>query len=431
MKRKPIVAGREKERLLRHFEEKIAGLLERLASFTSGSGEGVTRLLYSPEWLAAQRDVAERMRDEGLAPEFDEVGNVFGRLPGTGGPAGAIVTGSHIDTVAQGGRFDGAYGIAAGLAAVGYLHRTYGLPRRTLEVVSLCEEEGSRFPLAYWGSGSIAGLRSFAQVRAEELRDADGIPFVEAMRSCGFGEGSARPARRGDMAAFIELHIEQGAVLERAGAAVGIVEAIAGQRRIRVEVRGETNHAGTTPMTLRRDALEGACAMISLLRQEALQWGAPLVATVGHIEARPNMPNAVSGEAAFTVDIRHADREALEAFGRRLREAFRQVAAERGLALDCAEWLREEPTPMSAELAAGLADSCAALGLSPLRMISGAGHDAQMLARICPAAMLFVPSRGGISHSPLEYTRPRELAAGALVLAELLYRLGYEEERAG
>lgn len=232
------------------------------------------------------------------------------------------------------------------------------------------------------------------------------------------------------MAAFIELHIEQGAVLEREGLSVGVVDAIVGQRRFVVTVTGEANHAGTTPMHMRKDALEGACAMVILLREEAARHGEPLVATAGRMTVHPNVPNVVPGKVEFTVDIRHSDPVRLEAFCGWFSEAFREAANHRGLAFACAEWFREEPTPMDSRLKGMLDAACGGLGVSYRRMVSGAGHDAQMFSRICPSAMLFVPSRGGISHSPEEYTAPSELAVGALVLAKLLYRLGYEGELA-
>lgn len=418
-------ADSEREALLDYFERRVALHLDRLAAH-SAEGEGVTRLLYSPAWLAGQRAAKDMMERGGLVTRFDEVGNLFGRLQGKRG-TGTILTGSHIDTVVNGGKYDGAYGVAAGIAALEYLKQSYGTPNRSLEVVSLCEEEGSRFPLAYWGSGSIAGERSFSQI--QELEDDNGVAFSEAMSECGFGEGSAAPARRTDIHAFIELHVEQGTVLESRNMQIGIVEAIVGQRRMNVEIIGEANHAGTTPMLLRRDALEGAAAMIGLLRQEALRKGAPLVATVGRLLTLPNVPNVVAGQVSFTVDVRHSDSAALDEFCSWLAGSFRLLAEERGLAFRCEEWFREEPVPMHAGMGSRLDAICSDLGIGAMRMVSGAGHDAQMMGRVCPSAMLFVPSRRGISHSPEEYTAPRELAVGALALATLLYQLGYEEGR--
>jgi allantoate deiminase len=416
----------EKEELLAMFEEQIVEVLEWLAAFSPDEAGGVTRLLYSDTWLSTQHALAERMKSYGFVTEFDEVGNLFGKLPGEHAEASSILTGSHIDTVVQGGKYDGAYGIAASLLALRYLHGRYGKPKRTMEVVALCEEEGSRFPMAYWGSGSIAGKRDFEQVA--QLQDIDEVSFVDAMAKCGFGEGSGRSSRRHDIGAFIEVHIEQGAVLETENVAVGVVDAIAGQRRMKFEVTGESNHAGTTPMHMRRDALEGVSAMILELRREAARQGAPLVATVGRLNVLPNVPNVVPGKVMFTVDARHADEAALGLFCKWVMETFKRLADERQLEISGMEWFCEKPVPMDAGIIRHLDEISRELNVTSKRMVSGAGHDAQMFEHICPTGMLFVPSRGGISHSPLEYTAPSELAVGVLVLAELLYRLGYGEE---
>ncbi|MFF2481099.1 M20 family metallo-hydrolase [Paenibacillus sp. NPDC058071] len=416
----------KKETLLAYFEQEAELWLNWLASFTRGGEPGVTRLLYTKEWLAAQRALEGKMTELGLVPSFDEIGNLYGKIKGVQETAPSIITGSHIDTVVQGGKYDGAYGIVAGLLAIDYLQRTYGQPVRSLEVVSLCEEEGSRFPMAYWGSGSVVGKRSFAQI--DSLQDEEGISFREAMADCGFGEGAGAPARRADMAAYIEVHIEQGAVLEREGLSLGVVEAIAGQRRLKFTIGGESNHAGTTPMHMRRDALEGTSAMIGLLRQEAVRLGPPLVATVGRLQVLPNVVNVVPGKVEFTVDARHADGQQLDAFCRWTVDAFERIAAERGLDFACEEWFREEPVPMNERLKKELDDICRELAIPSKRMVSGAGHDGQMFHHSCPTALLFVPSRGGISHSPDEYTSPKELAIGIMALAKLLYKLGYEGE---
>ncbi|WP_168123159.1 Zn-dependent hydrolase [Paenibacillus sp. HB172176] len=420
-------ADLSKEELLTAWEVEVAELLDELAVFTKEEETaGVTRLLYTKEWLAAQQALRLRMENAGLVAVFDEAGNLFGKIQGINESEPSILTGSHIDTVVQGGKYDGAYGIAAGLAALSFLYRIFGKPKRSLELVSLSEEEGSRFPMAYWGSGSIVGQRRLEE--AAELRDVDDMRFDDAMKTCGFGFGDYSPARRDNIAVFLELHIEQGGVLEKDGLSVGIVEAIAGQRRFSIQLEGAANHAGTTPMGMRRDALEGAAAMIYLLHAEALKRGDPLVATAGRLLAQPNVPNVVAGKVEFTVDVRHGDEAALDAFCKWMAAAFEEAAEQRGLAIQQYEWFREKPARMDAGLRRQMAEICEAWGISHRRMISGAGHDAQMLQRLCKTALLFVPSRHGISHSPEEFTSSRELAVGVLVLAQLLYRLGYQEE---
>ncbi|WP_248925819.1 allantoate deiminase [Paenibacillus hamazuiensis] len=418
--------GSPPERL---FARQATALLNRLGQFGADPEGGTSRLLYSPAWQNAQAALEEWMNGCGLRPYYDDAGNLFGRLEGTDPlDRGVILTGSHIDTVRRGGLYDGAYGVVGALIAVSYLQRKYGPPRRTLEVVSFAEEEGSRFPLTFWGSGNVTGL--YDTRKTPDIVDAEGVTLADAMNGAGFGLKRYRPSRRSDVRAFIELHIEQGAVLERERKTIGIVQGIVGQKRFTFHVKGEANHAGTTPMSYRKDALSAACEMALYVREAALQAGDPLVATVGKLEASPGVANVVPGAASFTVDIRHAEAEALMLFCRSMRERFEQIAARYGVTVDGEEWMSAAPVPMSAKLTALLGKLCISRGLPYRSMYSGAGHDAQIVSAICPAAMVFVPSYNGISHSPHEFTSENDLAAGIVVLADLLYMLAYEGEAA-
>lgn len=423
------VTDEEMKELCAGFGQKAEQLLQRLSGYGADAAGGVTRLLYSESWVDAQQALAERMENAGLTVSFDRSGNLYGRLEGTDSEAPAILTGSHIDTVTQGGRYDGAYGIAAALLAVSFLKERYGRPKRPVEIISLCEEEGSRFPKAYWGSGSITG--AFREEDMEGLRDGAGIGFMDAMRAAGFGRADQKEAARSDFAAFIELHVEQGIVLENEALSVGIVDAIVGQRRFTFEVYGEANHAGTTPMLMRRDALAGAVEMIRQLRLSALQEGAPLVTTVGRLELEPNTSNVIPGKVTFTVDVRHDRTDVLHGFCSAMLEQFSAIAAAQELRLCHSLWMDVEPAPMTAALSAETEAVCREYGIPYRRMVSGAGHDAQMFQRSCPTAMLFVPSHRGISHSPLEYTSPGDLGTGVFVLAQLLYSLCYTNAGTG
>jgi len=410
-------------------EKSVVGLLDELALCGAERDGGVTRLLYTPSWMEAQRLLERRMAEAGLAVRYDCVGNLFGRLDGRGPENGVVLTGSHIDTVRKGGKYDGAYGIAASLTAVKFLREKFGPPLRPIEVVSFCEEEGSRFPLAYWGSGNVTG--EFTPEQADLIIDAHGVTMREAMEACGFGRtDAAEPpsAMRTDIIAFVEAHIEQGMTLERYGERIGIVETIAGQRRYIVSVSGETNHAGTTPMGLRRDAMAGAAEMIHFLERAAQKAGDPLVATVGSITNAPNVPNVISGMVEFTLDIRHMSETLLTGFCDTVLSTFRSIAERRGLELQVRSVLHTRPVPMDSVLAGRLERICASRNIPYRRMMSGAGHDAQMFGAVCPSVMLFVPSRGGISHSPDEHTSPEDLALGTAVLTELLYELAYGEK---
>ncbi|AIQ45664.1 allantoate amidohydrolase [Paenibacillus sp. FSL R7-0273] len=417
--------------------QQMLDLLEELAVF-SAPGPGVSRLLYTPEWLKAQRFLQERMAALGMKVRTDGVGNVYGRITGSQPAAKVILTGSHMDTVLNGGKYDGAYGIAAAVTALHYLRQHFGQPLRTVEAVAFCEEEGSRFPLAYWGSGNVTGLYDGSE--ADSCADSAGVTIASAMAACGLAggpedRGSAAVADsagrdiplREDIGAFVELHIEQGIVLEQAGLEIGIVEAIAGQRRYSVKVAGSTNHAGTTPMGLRRDALAGAAELLLAMEQAAAAAGDPLVATCGKLEAVPGTPNVIPGEVEFTLDIRHSEAVALEHFCSRLLAAFEGIAAKRGLTLQFTVNLATSPAPMNTGLNQQLEHIARQQGRSFRSMVSGAGHDAQLFAPVCPTSMIFVPSRAGISHSPEEYSSPDELAAGLNLLTAILYELAYKE----
>ncbi len=392
-----------------------------LARFGAEADGGVTRLLYDDAWSRARAWLAAEFERMGFAVRGDRVGNLYGRLLGTelgGTEPPVILTGSHFDTVRHGGAYDGAYGIAAAAVALADLRRRHGPPRKTVEVVAFCEEEGSRFPLTYWGSGNLAGRW--------DPGSAPDPALAAAMKAAGFGRADQADPRRTDLAAFVELHIEQGIVLERGGERIGVVSAIVGQRRWLVRVAGEANHAGTTPMDLRCDALAGAAAMIAATEAGAKARGAPLVATVGFVEATPNTPNVIPGAAAFTVDARHVDGRALADFCASLEAAFASIAAERGLGLSIEKRMSVEPVAMDPALRGRMVASCEGRNL-PYRVLpSGAGHDSQVMASVCPTAMIFVPSRKGVSHSPQEFSTHRALVEGMEVLRDVLYDLAWK-----
>lgn len=413
---------------LSNLHQQVSEMIDWLATF-GGQGErgarGVTRTLYSSSWQAAQQALEQRFCDAGLATRYDDAGNLFGRLTGTEQGGKVILTGSHVDSVVDGGKYDGAYGIIASYIAVCYLKEHYGSPRQSIEVVSLCEEEGSRFPLTYWGSGNMTGLRQMEQI--EGLVDENGVSFHDAMQQAGFGMGLHSAPRREDLECFIELHIEQGEVLEREGISIGIVSHIVGQRRYTITVQGESNHAGTTPMAWRRDALLTAAEMIRLVGERAKQVGDGFVATVGRMEIEPNVGNVIAREVTFSLDVRHSDAEVIRQFCDDLFAEWEQVARVQGTTMSYCKWMDETPVAMSGKFA----DSAQALlthrNISYRTMTSGAGHDSQVFATHCPTSLLFVPSHLGISHSPREYTGTDELVHGVRLLIDLLHELAYEQ----
>ena len=402
-------------------EQEIENWIKWLSEFGQSEEGGVTRLLYDEKWAKAQSALKVRMEQIGLSAQFDGVGNLFGKLEGTDKTAKPILTGSHIDTVVNGGKYDGGYGIIASCLAVSYLSSKYGHPLKTIEVVSFCEEEGSRFPLAFWGSGLITGR--YQKEQSLTLFDNADISMAQALNQFSFIPNSDS-LKRSDIGCFIELHIEQGAVLEKEEKSIGVVSHIVGQRRFTIKITGESNHAGTTPMMYRKDSLHIASQLILWAMDKA---GAvdSLVATVGSITATPNVPNVIPKEVVFTLDVRHHEEETIQQYCENLFAFFRGKCEEKGVLIEIDQWLDVKPVAMNSELQLQAEEVLRKTGLSYKTMTSGAGHDAQVFGTYCPTALLFVPSVNGISHSPDEYTNLKDLKNGVTVLIELLHRLAY------
>lgn len=402
----------------------ISALIDWLASFGRTDEDGVTRLLYSKPWQEAQQALQQKMKLAGLTPYTDQVGNVFGRIEGTEDEQ-VILTGSHVDTVIQGGKYDGAYGVLASLLAVQRLVATYGPPKKTIEVVSLCEEEGSRFPLTYWGSKNIVGMYD-EQVIAS-LTDRAGILFGDAMTEAGFPLASYSSKKRQDLACFVEVHIEQGQTLERQKQQMGIVSHIVGQQRFTITFYGQSNHAGTTEMVGRKDAIVCAANAITLLTALANEKYSPkLRATIGQLQAKPNVPNVIAGEVSFTIDIRHHQQIVIDDFVKDMEDILRTINAMYDVTHTIERFSADEPVQLDSNLQQTAFQLAKKRHVSAIEMISGAGHDAQVFAQHIPTLLLFVPSKDGISHSPLEYTSTEELERGVLLLQEILYKLAYE-----
>ena len=387
--------------------------LDELYAIGAQPDGGTYRGLYDDAWATAVERVERWLIDAGLKTRRDAVGNVWGRVEGTD-KGKSIVTGSHVDTVRRGGRLDGALGIVAGLTAVESLLKEKGKPRRTLEVVAICEEEGSRFKTNFWGSRAITG--SIDHV------DPD---MATAMRERGLDPARVASAAREDIDTFVELHIEQGAVLESSGVPLAVVSAIVGTAHLEITATGRPDHAGTTPMAMRQDALAGAAAMIQAIEAIARSLGAPAVATVGQIRAEPDQMNVIPGRVVFTADLRHADLGARRALEERIRSICGTVASERRLALGIRVLQEKAPVPMHPDVKSVLARAARESAVQPTELVSGAGHDAQILAARCKVGMLFVPSIGGRSHCPEESTRPEHLELGTNVLRQALQIIAY------
>lgn len=416
-----FVATRRDEKLGLKAEE----MLEWIADFAKDPTGGVTRLLYSKEWINTQSGLEEKMKALNFDKVYyDEVGNLFGRLEGSKYKDETISTGSHIDTVINGGIYDGQFGIVAGIIALEYLKENYGQPLRNIEVISMAEEEGSRFPYVFLGVKNI-----FSMVNPEDLRDindAGGIRFEDAMRKAGFKFDLNKTNKRDDIKGFIEVHIEQGNVLEVEKKDIGVVTSIVGQRRFIFELKGQSNHAGTTPMKYRKDTLHIASLIISNIMQQAKRYSEPLVATVGKIDVVPNTSNVVPGKTIFTLDVRHTNKGVLKEFTDLVCEEAVEICKENKIDIDIDMWMDENPVPMNEKIVNTLKQKCEKQKLNYKIMHSGAGHDSQIMAQFVPTAMIFVPSKDGISHSPLEYTDVKHLEYGVMLLIESLYELAYK-----
>lgn len=400
----------------------VMDMIEWLSDF-SAEGEGVTRPLYTEEWVQAQKALEGQFEAIGLTAEYDAVGNLFGTIEGSEEPDSIIGSGSHIDTVVNGGRFDGQLGIVGAYLAVKKLIEEHGQPKKSLRVVSMAEEEGSRFPYAFWGSHNIFGIQDEESLKG--ATDNEGVSFEDAMEEAGFGFNTSGELQFNDYDAWIEIHAEQGLTLEKENLAVGIVNAIAGQKRYSVTLKGEANHAGTTLMDLRHDAVEGFSQIASDLINKAKEVGDPLVLTIGSVNVKPNVVNVVPGEVEFSIDTRHTDGDFLNEWADKIEAHMRKVADEFGLEIEIDNWMDEAPTPMDEDLVELAADVSDKLDLDYKVMHSGAGHDTQIFADYVPSTMIFVPSKDGISHNPKEWTDPEAAAQGVQALTETLYRLAY------
>ncbi len=400
----------------------IDELMDWISGISDAEGPGTTRLLYSQSWIKAQQALKEKFEELGMKTEFDAVGNLFATIEGTEQPEEIIATGSHVDTVAKGGRLDGQLGIMAGYMAVKELLETEGKPKKSLQIISMAEEEGSRFPYVFWGSKNIFGIADSKDV--EGIADAKGVKFTDAMREAGFDFLQGEP-RHNRIAAFLELHIEQGNFLENTGKKVGVVNAIVGQKRYTITLKGQANHAGTTLMEYRKDTVECMARIVVQSIDKAKAEGNPLVLTFGRVEPKPNTVNVVPGETLFSMDCRHTDADVLDRFTKEIEADMREIAGNMGIEIEIDNWMNEKPVPMDAHIIETIESVCKDNGLSYQVMHSGAGHDSQIFAPRVPTGMIFVPSIDGISHNPAEHTEAVDIQQGVQALAEALKRLAY------
>lgn len=395
--------------------------IDELARIGAIAGGGCARLALTDEDREGRDLVVAWMRALGLEVRIDAIGNIFGLTEGWRARR-PVLTGSHIDTVRTGGRYDGNYGVIAGLCVIEALQATGTPLARPLGVAVFTNEEGSRFQPDMLGSLVHAGGLDLAAAHA--ATDARGVSVGDELRRIGY-LGDEQPGFVTPHA-FVELHIEQGPVLDAEGLRIGAVADLQGISWQEIVVVGQSNHAGTTPMRLRRDAGYVAGAATAFLHDLAGEMGGAQVCTVGRIELHPNYINVIPARATFTADLRNTDAERLREAEARFAAFLDSMAARTGTAIARRTLARFEPVVFDPRLVAMIEDEARAMDLRALRMTSGAGHDAQMMARICPSAMIFVPSIAGISHNPAERTLDADLVAGADLLLRTLATLAKE-----
>ncbi len=398
--------------------ERLRRRLAALAAIGDTGDGGCCRLALTDADRAGRDAVVGWMRALDLEIVVDAIGNVFGFTPGWR-EMKPVMTGSHIDTVRTGGRYDGNYGVLAGLEVVETLRDAGLAPPRPLAVAFFTNEEGSRFQPDMLGSLVCAG--GLALDEALRAKAVDGPILGDELRRIGYA-GDAAPGFCVPHA-FVELHIEQGPVLDAARVTIGAVRDLQGISWQEITVTGQSNHAGTTPMSLRRDAGYVAAATATFLHDLAWEAGGAQVCTVGRIELQPNVINVIPARAIFTADLRNTDEAKLKDAERRLSVFLAEVSGRTRTTIETRRLARFEPVIFDAGVAALIAEIAKGLGLSVRAMTSGAGHDAQMMARICPTAMIFVPSVAGLSHNAAEHTEPTDLVAGANVLLRTMLAL--------
>lgn len=400
--------------------DRLLGDLRRLSQFGSNANGGVSRTAYSAADIESRPWLMSLMREAGLAVRVDTAGNIIGRREGSVRTLAPILFGSHTDSVPDGGNYDGTVGSLSAIEAVRTFRERGIATRHPLEVIIFQNEEGGLV-----GSRALSGEllpEHLTRVSASGLTLHDGIAALGGNPN---GLGRARRAK-GDVAAYLELHIEQSSTLEREARDIGIVTGIVGINWWDVTVTGFSNHAGTTPMDRRQDALLAAARFIQAVNRIVTSEPGRQVGTVGRIEARPGAPNVIPGEVRLSLEIRDLDAAKIAMLFERMRNEAQAIGEASGTRFAFAPTFESTPAPTAPAVRAAIAGAASALGLTAMELPSGAGHDAQSVARFAPIGMLFVPSVDGISHSPKEFTKPQDVVNGANVLANAVLALDAE-----
>jgi len=404
-------------------QNRLSREIEALAVFSDAEAPAVTRIVFSEQDAKARVWLKELCREARLAIREDAVGNTFARWAGTRPELPAVGTGSHVDAIPYSGKYDGVVGVLGGLEAIRALQRSGFQPERSIELVIFTSEEPTRFGIGCLGSRLMAG--TLAPSAAAALQDSEGDPLEVVRQRAGF-HGSLDEVRlHGDYySAWVELHIEQGPILEREGISLGLVTSIAAPASFRITIEGEGGHAGGRLMPGRRDALCAAAEIILAVERFALGTGAiDTVGTVGICQVHPGAVNSIPSRVQLAVDLRDTDAARRGTVQREIEAASNEVAARRGVSVRLETINADPPAESSPGILAALRAACVAEGIEFLEMVSRAYHDSSFIAQIAPIAMLFIPCRGGVSHRPDEYSSPEEISRGVRVLARTLATL--------
>ena len=400
----------------------VLHVFETISGFSRGE-HGITRLALSEEELRARGYVVGLMQELGMKIRVDGIGNIIGRLEGTDPAAAPVIVGSHLDSVPEGGRYDGVLGVVGGLAAIRRIQATEH-SQHPLELIIFTAEESSRFGFATMGSKAMAGV---PDIKAwSKAKDQQGISFLEALAAAGLPTDDIGSASRvGEpIQAFVELHIEQGPVLEDEELEIGIVEAIAAPTRLKIKVEGTPGHSGTTPMHTREDALVTAAQIVLAVREVALsRYEDGTVGTVGNLKVYPGVMNVIPGIVEMWVDIRGVSHESIVETLQELKDEISIIAEAEGTTISIEVLTSDKPVKLHPMVINAVEEACKDLKVSYMRMNSGAGHDAMHMASIGPAGMIFIPCASGISHNPEESAAPADIMRGIDVLTRTLRKL--------
>jgi N-carbamoyl-L-amino-acid hydrolase len=398
--------------------DRLNNSINRLAKIGKQPSGSICRLAFTPEDLQARYLVQQWMIEAGMMVRTDVAGNLIGTYAGIVEGAPALATGSHIDTVPSGGRFDGVLGVLAGIEVVRTLRENNLRLNHPIEVIVFTDEESTMI-----GCQAMAGTVLLQSPDRYQSKVGSSIQTCLEMVGGNWDELATAKRSRSDIAAFVELHVEQGAVLERTGKEIGVVQGVVGMQRKAITITGVANHAGTTPMDMRQDALVAAAQVVLAVRDIARRMPSQPVATVGYLNVSPNAVNIVPGRVELSVDMRDLSKECLDAMLEQLRQEVQVIATDTDTEIAIASLLCVEPTLAAVHVQTAIESVCQQLGLSYCHLPSRAGHDALEIGRITDMGMIFVPSQAGVSHSSSEYTSPEQCTQGANVLLHTLLEL--------